>query len=130
MNEKIRTHHQINRELCGHPVLLEEGRCIVEFTPAPNMAADDTGLVHGGFVFGMADYAAMLAVNHPYVVLGGAEVRFLKPVRTGDQLRAEARREKKTGKKEIVTVIVYKEEETVFKGEFVCFSPDKHVLRP
>jgi acyl-coenzyme A thioesterase PaaI-like protein len=49
------------------------------------MVVDAHGLVHGGFVFGLADYAAMLAVNDPNVVLGAAEARFLKPVRRGDQ---------------------------------------------
>jgi acyl-coenzyme A thioesterase PaaI-like protein len=44
------------------------------------MAADQRGLVHGGFTFGLADYAAMVAVNDPNVVLGAAEVRFLAPV--------------------------------------------------
>jgi acyl-coenzyme A thioesterase PaaI-like protein len=48
------------------------------------MAVDDRGLVHGGFVFGLADHAAMLAVNDPNVVLGAASTRFLKPVRVGE----------------------------------------------
>ena len=55
------------------------------------MAADDIGLVHGGFIFGMADYAAMLAVNDPNVVLGAADVKFLKPVSVQETVVAEAR---------------------------------------
>ena len=55
------------------------------------MAADSTGLTHGGFTFGLADYAAMLAVNHPFVVLGSAQVKFTAPVRTGETMRAEAK---------------------------------------
>lgn len=41
--------------------------------------------------FGLADYAAMLAVNEPTVVLGKAEVRFLKPVKVGERLLARTR---------------------------------------
>ena len=52
------------------------------------MAADGSGLAHGGFIFGLADYAAMIAVNHPNVVLGAAEVRFLKPVVSGETVVA------------------------------------------
>jgi acyl-coenzyme A thioesterase PaaI-like protein len=63
------------------------------------MAADDRGLVHGGFVFGLADHAAMLAVNDPFVVLGSAEVRFLRPVVVGERLVAEARVGEVAGRK-------------------------------
>ncbi len=70
------------------------------------MAADERGLVHGGFVFGLADYAAMLAVNHPNVVLASAEVRFLKPVVVGERLVAEAWVEETDGRKSRVQVEV------------------------
>ncbi len=92
------------------------------------MAADTRGLVHGGFVFGMADYAAMLAVNHPNVVLGSCRMRFLKPVTVGDTLMAEAMVHDQAGKKKIVTVDVQRGDEVVARGEFICFTPDSHVL--
>ncbi|HKL82437.1 MAG TPA: thioesterase, partial [Desulfobacter sp.] len=76
----IITHQLIDNELCGTPLMVENGKSRVEYTTTSRMAADDSGLVHGGFIFGLADYAAMLAVNHPNVVLGGADVKFLKPV--------------------------------------------------
>ena len=47
------------------------------------MAADGRGLVHGGFTFGLADFAAMCAVNDPNVVLGAATCKFLAPVQVG-----------------------------------------------
>ncbi len=128
MNNKICTHHQISQQLCGHPVLLEEGHCIVELEMTSDMAADESGLIHGGFLFGMADYAAMLAVNHPNVVLGGADVKFIKPTKIGDLLQAEAGIEEKKGKKEIVTVRISKNGDIVFEGRFFCFVLDKHVL--
>lgn len=87
----------------------------------PEMAVDDQGLVHGGFVFGLADYAAMLAVNHPQVVLGSAEVRFLKPVAAGELLVAVARRLAIEGRKHRVRVEVTRGEEVVMSGELTCF---------
>ena len=78
----IRTHEQIDQRLCGTPVHTENGVSKVTMNTSAEMAVDSLGLVHGGFIFGVADYAAMLAVNHPHVVLGGAEVKFLKPVMT------------------------------------------------
>jgi uncharacterized protein (TIGR00369 family) len=124
----IDTHKRIDAELCGSAVALEEGGSRVELTPLSRMAVDDTGLVHGGFVFGLADYAAMIAVNHPNVVLGAAEVRFLKPVRVGEALVAEARVETTKGKKRVVPVTVKREGEAVFEGTFSCFVLDRHVL--
>jgi acyl-coenzyme A thioesterase PaaI-like protein len=128
MHEKILTHHQINQHLCGYPVLLEKGRCILKMETVSEMTADDSGLVHGGFIFGMADYAAMLAVNHPHVVLGSADVQFMQPVKVGEELEAEAVTEDNTGKKKIVAVTIRQADKTVFKGHFICFVLDKHVL--
>jgi len=70
----------------------------------------------------------MIAVNHPNVVLGAAEVKFLKPVKSGDILIAEARAGEKEGKKQSVSVTVKNGDTEVFKGMFICFTLDKHVL--
>ena len=65
-----------------HPVEVVGGsKAIVELTATPEMEADASGLTHGGFTFGLADYAAMLAVNHPNVVLGSAQTKFTSPRR-------------------------------------------------
>jgi len=89
---------------------------------------DHTGLVHGGFIFGLADHAAMIAVNHPNVVLGGADIKFLKPVKTGEKVIATANVILKDGKKHMVSATVNRGDDTVFQGEFTCFVLDHHVL--
>jgi acyl-coenzyme A thioesterase PaaI-like protein len=124
----IRTHKMIDKGLCGSPLLIDDNYSKVELKTTMEMAVDETGLVHGGFVFGLADYSAMVAVNHANVVLGSAEVKFLKPVKTGDVLVAEARAGEKEGKRQSVSVTVNSGGTEVFKGVFVCFSLDKHVL--
>ena len=124
----IQTHQAIDRRLCGEPIALAEGFARVRLTTVDAMAADAAGLVHGGFVFGQADYAAMLAVNHPHVVLGAAEVRFLKPVRVGAVLEAEARVTAAEGKKRVVAVAVRREGEAVLEGVCTCFVLPRHVL--
>lgn len=125
------THRAIDPRLVGTPLEIAEGTARVVLVTVPEMAADERGLVHGGFVFGLADYAAMLAVNHPNVVLGGSEVRFLKPVVVGERLVASAMQEKteeRTGKKIRVQVVVRRGEEEVLTGSFSCFTPERHVL--
>lgn len=125
---KITTHRKIDPALCGRPLSVNQGKSRVTFLALESMAADDTGLVHGGFVFGLADYAAMICVNHPNVVLGGAEVKFLKPVKVNDTLIANAVLEQSEGKKRMVRVTVKNSEQKVFEGNFICFVPARHVL--
>lgn len=122
------THRAIDRRLCGRPLELEAGRARVELTTVPEMAADERGLVHGGFLFGCADYAAMLAVDHPLVVLAGAEVRFLRPVTVGETVTAAARVTAEEGSKRRVEVTVERGGEAVLSGEFRCVVPSRHVL--
>jgi acyl-coenzyme A thioesterase PaaI-like protein len=126
----IATHLRIDPGLCGAPLSLAPGRAEVRLFASQVMAADDHGLCHGGFVFGAADYAAMLAVNDPNVVLGAASVKFLRPVRVGEAVIARAACTAEQGRKRVVTVEVVREAgaEVVFTGEFVCFVLDRHVL--
>ena len=84
----INTHQLIDAHLCGVPLAVEPDFSRVELKTDDAMKVDHLGLVHGGFIFGLADYAAMIAVNDPNVVLGAAEVKFLKPVRIGETVVA------------------------------------------
>ncbi|MFA4639955.1 thioesterase, FlK family [Pyrococcus kukulkanii] len=123
-----RTHKLTSERLVGKPIKLEKDYAEVELVTIDEMKVDERGLVHGGFTFGLADYAAMLAVNEPTVVLGKAEVRFTKPVKVGDRLLAKAKVVEDHGRKKIVEVKVYKGEEVVLEGKFHCYVLEKHVL--
>jgi uncharacterized protein (TIGR00369 family) len=125
-----RTHLGIDRALCGTPVDLRQGTAEVELLTLPAMAADERGLVHGGFVFGLADLAAMLAVNDPLVVLARAEVSFLKPVRVGERLHASAAVLSGEGKRRAVECTVRSAAGEVMRGRFDCAVPSRHVLEP
>lgn len=125
---QLRTHLKIDQELSGIPVEVGEGYAVVELKTKENMRADEKNLVHGGFIFSLADYCAMLTVNEPTVVLASAKVDFKKPVVVGDTLRAEGRLLRAEGKKRWVEVKVYRNQDLVFFGEFLCVVPDKHVL--
>ena len=122
------THPNIDRSLCGTPISLAPGAAEVELLTDARMAADARGLVHGGFVFGAADYAAMLAVNDPNVVLGAANVMFIAPARVGDRINLTARLNAEKGRKREVEVVGHVGDTLVFEGTFTCFVLDKHVL--
>lgn len=124
----IATHQNINTALCGTPLAVGDGRATIELETTAEMAVDEKGLVHGGFIFGLADHAAMIAVNHPNVVLGASEVKFTKPVRVNETVVARAQVSPTEGKKKIVAVTVSRKDDTVFEGQFTCFVLDRHVL--
>ncbi|BCR05417.1 thioesterase [Desulfuromonas versatilis] len=122
-----RTHLGISLRLVGQPVEISPGVARVRLETLAEMSADDRGLVHGGFTFGLADYAAMLAVNDPNVVLGAAQTRFLAPVVCGEVLEATARVVEEKGKKRQVECVVMTSK-VVFEGVFTCYVLDGHVL--
>jgi hypothetical protein len=56
---QLRTYLKIDQELSGTPVEVGEGYAVVELKTKENMRADEKNLVHGGFIFSLADYCAM-----------------------------------------------------------------------
>lgn len=126
---KQNTHQMVNEHFCGTPIELKDNFAQVKLQTTEEMIVDDTGLIHGGFIFGLADFCAMLTVNHPNVVLGGAEVQFLKPVKLNDTLIANGNLINMNGKAIHVKVEVLRKKELIFDGKFICFIPKNHVLR-
>lgn len=122
------THPNIDRSLCGEIVSLGAGTAEVSLLTDERMIADARGLVHGGFVFGAADYAAMLAVNDPNVVLGSASVKFVAPARVGDRVQMLAALATAKGRKREVDVTGHVGATRVFEGTFTCFVLEQHVL--
>jgi len=130
METKLKTHCKASGKLIGNIIELEEGYSKVKLVTTEEMSVDVYGLIHGGFIFGLADYAAMVAVNKPTVVLGKAEVRFVNPVRAGEELTAQARVEGMSDdyKKTVKVEITDSKNKKVFEGDFHCYVLKKHVL--
>ena len=124
----VRTHSRIDASLCGTARALRDAYAEVELRCDERMRADDEGLVHGGFLFGLADYAAMLAVNEPTVVLAGASAKFLAPVVVGDVVVAHATVKSGEGKRRVVDVDVKRDDVVVMTATFSCAIPSQHVL--
>ena len=127
-NLKQNTHLNIDTALCGKVTRLTEGYAEVLLHTTRQMAADAQGLVHGGFIFGAADYAAMCVVNEPYVVLGASTSRFIAPIKAGDAVLCKAKVLSQEDRKSIVSVQALVDGESVFEGSFTAFVLDRHVL--
>ncbi len=125
---QLNTHLNINTSLCGRVIKLQENYAEVLLHTTQQMAADTQGLVHGGFIFGAADYAAMSAVNDPYVVLGASSSKFIAPVKVGAAVICKATITSKKGKKAEVNVKAFVNENLVFEGNFTTFVLPAHVL--
>lgn len=124
----VQTHLAIDHALCGYPIALREGEAVVQLEMRPQFAVDAHGLVHGGFVFGAVDHAAMLAVNLPNVVLGEVGIRFVAPVRVGDTVLCEARVTLRSGKRHVISVRAIVGETEVLTGTLTAFVLANHVL--
>jgi uncharacterized protein (TIGR00369 family) len=125
-----KTHLLTSKELVGKVEEIktdQEATVILKTTGL--MGVDERGLIHGGFTFGLADYAAMTAVNDPFVVLLSSQVKFLRPVRAGEELTARATVTEREGRRRKVQVeVLNPKEEKVLDGEFFCLVLQRHVL--
>lgn len=125
----LKTHENINQDLCGEIEKLDSGFVKLKLVTTHDMIADSQNLIHGGFIFSAADYAAMAAVNEKNVVLVASECQFLSPVKFGDIVNFIAKVRHKEGRKRNIHVAGYVLEIKVFEGEFKTVVTDRHVLK-
>ena len=125
---QINTHLTIDTSLCGKVTKLQDNYAEILLHTTEQMSVDSLGLVHGGFIFGAADHAAMVAVNDPLVVLGSASSKFIAPVKVGDVVLCKAKVISAKGKKKEVEVQAFVGEKLVFEGKLTTFVLDRHVL--
>jgi len=125
----IKTHERINQDLVGEILKVEVGYIELRLKTTTEMQADDVGLVHGGFIFSAADYAAMVAVNERNVVLVASDCQFLSPVKVHDEVNMVAKVRHKEGRKRNVHVEGFVLDIKVFEGEFKTVITERHVLK-
>ncbi len=123
------THKNINKNLSGEIIKLEKGYVELKLKTASEMIADSQGLIHSGFIFSAADYAAMAAVNEKNVVLVGSDCQFLSPVKDEDEVNFIAKVRHKDGRKRNVHVEGFVLNIKVFEGEFKTVITERHVLK-
>ncbi len=126
---ELNTHTKIKKYLSGEIELLKENYAKVKLVCTKEMAVDEMGLIHGGFTFSAADFAAMAAVNDPFVVLIGANSKFLAPAKVGDIIIFEAHARFEDARKREVAVIGNINEIKVFEGTFDAVILPEHVLK-
>lgn len=77
---ELQTCTALKSELCGSIIKMTYEEVMTKFVPTKQMISDESNLIHSGFIFNAANYAAMCLVNQPHAITIGAEVEFLAPV--------------------------------------------------
>jgi len=96
---------------CDHA---EEGRVIISATPSLNIR-NGHGIVHGGYIFSLADTAFAFAINVlcPGTVTMNASIEYLAPGKAHDVLMADARVIHQAGRTVLADVRVTSENQTL-----------------
>ena len=105
-------HEMFDRDVASRGLGMElldagNGRATVRMTVTAAMV-NGHAIAHGGYVFLLADTAFACACNShgPVTVAAGADISFLRPVKAGDVLEADARERARSGRNGVYDVTV------------------------
>jgi len=129
LNDDLKTHHKIKSILVGNLVAMSKNSSKVVLQTTQEMSVDEFGLIHSGFLFGSAEYAAVAAVNEPNVVVIGCRSKFFAPAKVGDLITFEAKGRFEDARKREIKVIGMINEIKVFEGLFQAVLLERHILQ-
>lgn len=129
LNDDLLTHAKLRSTLVGNLTELSKGYAKVLFHTTQEMIIDDFGLIHNGFIFGSAEYAAAASINEENVVIIGCRSKFFAPAKLGDTIEFEARGRFEEARKREIKVVGKINEIKVFEGIFQAIVLEKHILQ-
>ncbi len=127
--ENLNTHQKIKKSLCGNIVFLEKGHSKTTLQTTDDMSVDMLGLIHSGFIFGAAEYAAVSAINEENLVIISSKTKFLAPAKNGDLIEFDAKAKFEDSRKREVKVIGEINEIKVFEGIYQAIVLENHILK-
>lgn len=128
-SDQLKTHQRIKPNLFGNIISIEKGHSRVNLLTTNDMVIDELGLVHSGFIFSSADYAAATAVNEENVVIIGGRTSFLAPAKVGDLIEFEAKAKFEDSRKREINVVGKINDIKIFEGIFHAVVLDKHIFK-
>lgn len=129
LNDDLKTHLKIKSSLIGNLTELSKNSAKVVLQTTNEMSVDELGLIHSGFLFGSAEYAAVAAVNEANVVVIGCRSKFFAPAKVGDLVNFEAKGRFEDARKREIKVIGMINEIKVFEGIFQAVILERHILQ-
>jgi len=127
--EDLKTHDKIRTNLCGTIIKLDNGYSKTTLQTTKEMVLDDLGLIHSGFIFGAADYAAAVAVNEANVVVIGSRSSFLAPAKLNDLIEFEAKAKFEDSRKREIKVIAKINDIKIYEGIFHAVVLEQHIFK-
>ena len=85
-NDDLQVCTSMPSNIVGELVELYRDKAVVRFRPNERMIMDESKMIHAGFVFNAASFAAMAAINKKYSVLIASDVKFLAPIELGHDI--------------------------------------------
>ena len=128
LRNEIKTSLLTKLNFSGTAFLIEKNHAKTRFFTTADMVSDAEGLIHNGFVFMGANYAALLAVNEEFSVSIGARINFYGPLRLGDIVEFDAHARFEESRKKEVKVIGYVKEIKIFEGTFQLVTLEEHIF--
>ncbi|QKG29071.1 PaaI family thioesterase [Campylobacter sp. RM16187] len=126
---ELKTSPHINLSLSGSVVALGPNHAKTNFFATNEMVCDAQGLIHGGFVFSAASYAALASINETYSVMIGAKIHFYAPTMVNEMIEFDAHAHFGESKKREVRVIGKTKDIKVFEGTFQVVVLEDHILK-
>ncbi|MBR8462038.1 PaaI family thioesterase [Campylobacter sp. faydin G-140] len=128
LRNEIKTSTTIKINLSGTATLLELNHAKTRFYTIADMVSDSEGLVHSGFVYSAANYAALLAINEEFCVTISSRINFFAPVKLGDIVDFDATARFEESRKREVRVVGKCKDIKIFEGIFQLVVLDEHIF--
>lgn len=119
---------EIDANLCGELLGFGHNKAKVRFVPNEKMKIDSR-LIHSGFIFSSASFAAMAALNKKNSLVIGADIKFLAPIEIGHEIIFKAIALQDDTKKCEVKVEGFLLDIKIFYGMFYIAVFDKKMFR-
>ena len=128
-NDELIVCAEMSPNIVGELLELYRNKAVVKFTPNERMTMNEGKMIHAGFVFNSASFAAMAAINKKYSVLIAADVKFLAPIELGHEVIFKAEAIQSDTKKCEVKVEGYLLDIKIFDSLFHIAVFDKKIFK-
>ena len=116
------------KDIIGELIDLELGKVAVStLLVTQDMVLEKAGVLHGYFMYAMADTLSLALVDAEHALTGVANVKYKVPVRAGSKLVARAEVANKRGPRYFIHVFIRSNNVEVFRAKFTIVALDDQV---
>lgn len=128
-NDDLQVCTSMPSNIVGELIELYRNKAVVRFRPNERMIMDESKMIHAGFVFNAASFAAMAAINKKYSVLIASDMKFLAPIELGHEITFKAQAIQSDTKKCEVKVEGFLLDIKIFDSLFHIAVFDKKIFK-